>query len=100
VFFLELAQRANLNEEADGAMLHSLVIPEHNNIRAALEWTTATKRGELGLRLATNPENQDPLWSRTIDPAGPTLSLYHPFDPSTKWLRQGTLRIWLIIRAL
>ena len=44
-FFLELAQRANLNEEADGVMLHSLVIPEHNNIRAALEWATAMKRG-------------------------------------------------------
>ncbi|MDX6368601.1 MAG: hypothetical protein QOG93_103, partial [Gaiellaceae bacterium] len=78
-FFLELAQRANLNEEADGAMLHSLVIPEHNNIRAALEWTTATQRGELGLRLAIALENfwvtNDPLegarWIEGLLPSGP-----------------------------
>src|SRR4029079_4829980 len=30
-FFLALAQRANLNEEAEGPMQHSLVIPEQNN---------------------------------------------------------------------
>src|SRR5450756_889535 len=28
------------------------------------------------------------------------LSHYHPFDPSTKWLRHGTFRIWLIIRVM
>jgi predicted ATPase len=78
-FFLELAQRANLNEEADGAMLHNLVIPEHNNMRAALEWTTAKKRGELGLRLAIALENfwvtTDPVegrrWIEGLLPSGP-----------------------------
>jgi predicted ATPase len=79
-FFLELAQRANLNEEADGAMLHSLVIPEQNNIRAALEWTSAKKRGELGLRLAIALENfwvtTDPVegrrWIEGLLPSGPS----------------------------
>src|SRR6266404_7629756 len=30
----------------------------------------------------------------------PANSHYHPFDPSTKWLRQGTLGLWLIICAM
>src|SRR5882757_1725180 len=45
--------------------------------------------------------------SRTGDPpkAAPpsrigTLTHYHPFDRSTKWLCQGTFRIWLIIREM
>src|ERR1700682_6147640 len=40
---------------------------------------------------------RDPLGRAAIRPAGP---LYHPFDPSTKWLRHGAPRIWLIIRAM
>src|SRR5450631_2348783 len=42
--------------------------------------------------------SRDPHWSRRIRPAG-LPSHYHPFDPSTKWLRHGTLEIWLIIRG-
>src|SRR6266404_7371331 len=30
-------------------------------------------------------------------PPSSQLTLYHPFDPSTKWLRHGTAGIWLII---
>src|SRR5712671_1229558 len=30
-------------------------------------------------------------------PPSSRLTLYHPFDPSTKWLRHGTDGIWLII---
>src|SRR5258708_4245437 len=45
------------------------------------------------------PELRDPLWSHRHRPAG-LISHYHPFDPSTKWLRQGTLGIWLIIHAM
>src|SRR5580704_15868444 len=50
-------------------------------------------------------------WNRSYDPPkigipfgraancpASLLSHYHPFDPSTKWLSQGTLAIWLIIR--
>ena len=78
-FFLELAQSANLNEEAGGVMLHRLVIPEHNNIRAALEWTTAAKRGNLGLQLAIALENfwvttdavEGRRWLEGLLPSGP-----------------------------
>jgi predicted ATPase/class 3 adenylate cyclase len=63
-FFLELARRANLNIEADGPMRHGLVIPERNNIRAALDWTISSGRAELGLRLAVALEN---FWV-TADP--------------------------------
>jgi hypothetical protein len=79
-FFVDLAQRANLNEESEGLMRHSLVIPEHNNVRAALEWTTATRRGELGLSLAVALENfwvtTDPVegrrWIEGLLPDGPS----------------------------
>jgi hypothetical protein len=33
-------------------------------------------------------------------PSSGLMSHYHPFDPSTKWLPQGTLAIRLIIRPL
>jgi len=68
-----LAQSANLNQEADGPMQHSLVIPEHDNIRAALEWTISAGHGELGLRLAVALEN---FWV-TTDP-----------DEGTRWLER------------
>lgn len=79
-FFLELARSANLNEESDGLMRHSIVIPEHNNIRAALEWTTGTRRGELGLELVVALENfwvtTDPSegrrWIEGLLPNGPS----------------------------
>ncbi len=64
-FFTALAQRTNLNMEADGPMRHGLVIPERNNIRAALEWTVATGHDELGLRLAIALEN---YWVTAADP--------------------------------
>ena len=43
--------------------------------------------------------NRDPPGRAAIRPAG-SFSHYHPFDPSTKWLRHGTLEIWLIIHAM
>ena len=45
------------------------------------------------------PKSGSPLVAPPFAPAG-SLSHYHPFDPSTKWLRHGTLGIWLIIRAM
>src|ERR1035437_10969708 len=41
---------------------------------------------ELAMQLATNPEIGIPFGRAR--PAG-SLSHYHPFDPSTKWLRHG-----------
>src|ERR1700712_1392905 len=43
--------------------------------------------------------NRDPH-GRVAISSGHSLSHYHPFDPSTKWLSQGTLAIWLIIRPM
>src|SRR5665811_2273234 len=48
---------------------------------------------ELAMQLATNPEIGIPFGRAR--PAG-SLSHYHPFDPSTKWLRHGTLGIWSV----
>jgi hypothetical protein len=54
---------------------------------------------EPELQLTTNPEIGIPFGrAASIRPA--PLSHYHPFDPSTKWLRHGTLRIWLIIGTM
>src|SRR3979409_2510432 len=44
------------------------------------------------------PKSGSP-WPRAIPQAG-SVSHYHPFDPSTKWLSHGTLDIRLIIRAM
>jgi tetratricopeptide (TPR) repeat protein len=45
-------------------MRHQLVVPERNNVRAALSWAIASGDGELGLRIATSLEN---FWM-TSDP--------------------------------
>src|SRR5207237_2121043 len=63
-YLVALATRANLHTEDEGPMRHDLVIPETNNIRAALEWAIATDRQELGLRLVAALEN----WWVTTDP--------------------------------
>jgi hypothetical protein len=50
---------------------------------------------ELEPRLATHPEAGIPLsHAATFHQVYPD---YHPFDPSTKWLSQGTPKMWLII---
>jgi predicted ATPase len=64
-FLTELAERANLTIEADGPMRHDLVIPERNNIRAALEWALSSGEAETGLRLAVILEN---FWVSAADP--------------------------------
>src|SRR5437763_3315876 len=58
----------------------------------------------------TIPTSQLNAGSRPIPDAGSPLvapssasgsvTHYHPFDPSTKWLRHGAVNIQLIIRAL
>src|SRR3979490_1312238 len=52
----------------------------------------------------SQPPRPDPLTGGSPKAASPssigTLSHYHPFDRSTKWLRHGTFGIWLIIRRM
>jgi non-specific serine/threonine protein kinase len=52
-FFLALAQSANLSTEAtDDGPRPDLVLPEQDNLRAALDWAAGVGEIELGLRLA------------------------------------------------
>jgi predicted ATPase len=50
-FLLELAESANLMQDAEGPQRFDLVVPESDNIRSALQWAS-TSDTELGLRLA------------------------------------------------
>jgi tetratricopeptide (TPR) repeat protein len=52
-FFLELAESANLSADAtDRGPRPELVLPEQDNLRAALDWAAEAGEIELGLRLA------------------------------------------------
>src|SRR6185437_10771976 len=57
-------------------------------------------------RLANRERNRRPILksgsprSRRHPSGKPLNSHYHPVDPSTKWLAQGALRIWLIIHSM
>ena len=52
-FFLALAESANLSAEAtDLGPRPELVLPEHDNLRAALDWAAGVGEIELGLRIA------------------------------------------------
>ena len=64
-FLTVLAQRANLTVESQGPMRHDLVVPEHNNIRAVLDWAVANGEADLGLHLALALEN---FWVTAADP--------------------------------
>ena len=59
-YFLELAESANLAVDsiAKGSQRQELVLPDLDNVRAALDWATAADP-TLGLRLAVAVEN---LW--------------------------------------
>ena len=70
-YLVALGNSACLHTEADGPMRHELVIPERDNIRAALQWASDTGRQELGLRLAIALEN----WWVTTDA-----------DESVRWI--------------
>jgi predicted ATPase/class 3 adenylate cyclase len=56
-FFLALAESANLSAEAtDLGPRPELVLPEQDNLRAALDWAAEAGEIELGLRLAISLE--------------------------------------------
>ncbi len=90
-FFTELAERAGLNIEAEGPMRHELVIPERNNIRAALDRAVGTSEVEAGLRLACALEN---FWM-TSDPVEGghwVEALLARGEVSSTWLHALALR--------
>ena len=55
--YLAVARSANLDAEAEGQQRHDLVIPERDNMRAALTWALETDERELGLELVVALEN-------------------------------------------
>src|SRR5262249_18735978 len=57
LFFLRLAESANLAAEDDGQEHIEAVIREEDNTRAALEWALSTGEIQLGLRLAVALEH-------------------------------------------
>src|SRR5262249_38150384 len=56
-FCLALAEPANLFAEAEGAQHHEVVIPEHDNVRVAIERAAVIGDVKLGFRLAVALEN-------------------------------------------
>ena len=54
---LALAESANLNIDSPGPQRHDLVLPELDNMRAALAWAAASDQREFGLRLTMALEN-------------------------------------------
>ena len=81
-FFLELSESSGLSMEAEGPERYDLVVPERDNIGAALDWALEHDP-ELGLRLAVGLEHfwvaQSPfeaahrleaLLGRAVDPPG------------------------------
>ncbi|MBV9310122.1 MAG: tetratricopeptide repeat protein [Solirubrobacterales bacterium] len=78
-FLLALAEPANLFAEAEGAQRHDLVIPEHDNMRVAIERALEDGELELGFRLAValenfwvtvNPEEGMQLFRRLLEAGG------------------------------
>ncbi len=55
--YLEVARGSNLDAERQGIQRHDLVIPERDNMRAALAWALETGERELGLELFVSLEN-------------------------------------------
>jgi predicted ATPase/class 3 adenylate cyclase len=55
--YLAVAESANLWDGANGLPQYALAAAEQANFRAALVWAVASRRAELGLRMATVLEN-------------------------------------------
>jgi predicted ATPase/class 3 adenylate cyclase len=55
--YLDVARASNMDAEAVGPQRHDLVIPEGDNMRAALSWALEAGERELGLELVVALEN-------------------------------------------
>jgi predicted ATPase/class 3 adenylate cyclase len=65
--YLALARSANLDAEAEGQQRHDLVIPERDNMRAALAWALEADEREFGLELVLALEN---FWATSAPQEG------------------------------
>ncbi len=65
--YLAVALSANLSAEAVGPMRHDLVIPERDNVRAALAWAVEQGEWQLGLELHVALEN---YWATSLPEEG------------------------------
>ncbi len=65
--YLAVARSANLAAEAEGPQRHDLVIPERDNMRAALGWALESGEHELGLELVVALEN---YWATSLPAEG------------------------------
>jgi predicted ATPase/class 3 adenylate cyclase len=75
--YLEVALSANLSADSEGVQRHDLVIPERDNLRAALRWAVEEAAIERGLELyvalenywATSLPDEGIEWAATLLPA-------------------------------
>jgi predicted ATPase len=65
--YLAVARSANLAADVDGVMRHDLVLPERDNMRAALTWAVEEGEWELGLELLVALEN---YWATSLPEEG------------------------------
>ncbi len=78
--YLAIALSANLAPDVEGQTRHDLVIPERNNMRAALTWSLENADWELGLELlvalenywATNAPHEGLEWAQRILAGAPS----------------------------
>ena len=65
--YLAVARSANLAADFEGPQRHDLVIPERDNLRAALGWAVESGERELGLELVVALEN---YWATSLPAEG------------------------------
>jgi predicted ATPase/class 3 adenylate cyclase len=65
--YLEVAHASNLDAERIGPQRHDLVIPERDNMRAALAWSLEDEEPDLGLDLLVSLEN---FWATSAPEEG------------------------------
>ncbi len=80
--YLAVALSAGLAPDVEGQMRHDLVIPERDNMRAALTWARDNAEWDLGLELfvalenywATNAAHEGLEWAQTLLSSAPADS--------------------------